>query len=150
MSITVRTSEASRAATSLLRTNRFATIAQFVRRVELPTRYRVVWQDQQVLWNQVGGVLMKTLVTSLGILALAGLMAACGPDMNAINQATQRAESDAQRASAAATSAEAASAQAQDAAKKADEEAAGAQEAVSRANDAVARLEAAFSSSVTK
>jgi hypothetical protein len=96
------------------------------------------------------GCSMKTLVTSLGILALAGLMAGCGPDMNAINQATQRAESDAQRASAAATSAEAASAQAQEAAKKADEEAAGAQEAVSRANDAVARLEAAFSSSVTK
>ncbi len=50
---------------------------------------------------------MKTLVTSLGILALAGLMAAC-TDQKAIDQASQRAESDAQRAAAAATSAEAA------------------------------------------
>src|SRR6266849_10164930 len=57
MSIMVRASEASRAVASLLRTNRFVTIAQFVRRVELPTRYRIVRQDRQVHWNQAGGVL---------------------------------------------------------------------------------------------
>ena len=93
---------------------------------------------------------MKKLVTLLGPLAAAAVMSACGPDMNAINQATQSAQASATRATAAAQSAENAANQAEAAAKQADDGANAAQASVARANDAVARLEAEFSSSVTK
>lgn len=93
---------------------------------------------------------MKKIASILGILALSGFMAACGPDMNLINQASQKAESAASRAGTAAQNAEASASQAQAAAQKADQGAASAQDSVRRANDAVARLEAAFSTSVTK
>lgn len=93
---------------------------------------------------------MKKLVTVFGVLAAAAMMSACGPDMNAINQSTQTAQSAATRAQADAQSADNAATQAETAAKQADEGANEAQASVARANDAVARLEAAFSSSVTK
>ena len=72
---------------------------------------------------------MKTLASLLGILAMAAFLSACGPDMNQINQASEKAEADVTRSEAAAKSAE---------------------DSVRKANDAVARLEAAFSTSVTK
>ncbi len=93
---------------------------------------------------------MKKLVTVFGVLAAAAVMTACGPDMNAINQSTQTAQSSATRAQAAAQNADNAANQAAAAAKQAEDEANAAQAAVARANDAVARLEAEFSSSVTK
>lgn len=93
---------------------------------------------------------MKTLASALGILMMAGLLAACGPDMKVINDATSKAEGDVTRAESAAKSAEDASTQAEAAAKKAEDAAAGAEDAVRRANDAASRLEAAFATSVTK
>ena len=48
---------------------------------------------------------MKKLVGLLGILALSGFMAACGADQAAIDQASQKAESDASRAGTAAQNA---------------------------------------------
>jgi methyl-accepting chemotaxis protein len=101
-------------------------------------------------WNQEEVVRMKKLASLLGILSLAAFMAACGPDMNAINAATQKAETDANNANTAAQNAETSAQQAQAAAQKADQGATEAQDSVRRANDAVARLEAAFSTSVTK
>jgi hypothetical protein len=103
-----------------------------------------------VYWNheEVSG--MKKIASLIGILALSGFVAACGPDQAAIDQSTQKAESDSSRAGTAALNAEASAQQAQAAAQKADQEAASAQDSVRRANDAVARLEAAFSTSVTK
>jgi hypothetical protein len=93
---------------------------------------------------------MKKLATFVGILSVAGFMAACSGNQAAIDAATQKAQSDASRASAAATTGEQASQQALAASQKADQEAASAQDSVRRANDAVARLEAAFGTSVTK
>ncbi|HUO06192.1 MAG TPA: hypothetical protein VMU16_13425 [Candidatus Binataceae bacterium] len=93
---------------------------------------------------------MKKLVSLLGVMAMAGMLAACGPDMKAISDASDRAEADATKAEASANSAEAAANQADAAAKQASDAAAGAQDAVRRANDAVSSLEAKFSTSVTK
>jgi len=93
---------------------------------------------------------MKTLATLLGILTMTALVAACGPDMKAINEATGRADAAATRAEAAADSAAKAAALAEAAAKKAGQAASGAEKSVQRANDAASRLEAAFAASVTK
>jgi ABC-type transporter Mla subunit MlaD len=93
---------------------------------------------------------MKKLIGALGILSMAGLLAACGPDMKSINNSTSKAEASATRADAAANNAEAAAAQADAADKKAEDGATSAEAAVAKANDAVARLEAAFATSVTK
>jgi hypothetical protein len=95
-------------------------------------------------------VRMKKIAMVIGVLSMAGFMAACGPDMATINSASDRAEADATRAEAAASAAEAAANQADAASKQADAAAAGAEDATRRANDAVSRLEAAFSTSVTK
>ncbi|MGH7935062.1 MAG: hypothetical protein ACREQN_18120 [Candidatus Binataceae bacterium] len=92
----------------------------------------------------------KKLACLMGILAMVSFMAACGPDMNSINQSSQKAEADATRANAAATSAEQSSQQAQAAANQANQQVASAEDSVNRANDAVKRLEAAFSTSVMK
>ncbi len=94
--------------------------------------------------------MMKKTVSVLGILSLAAFMAACGPDMKVINEATQKAQTDQTRAASAAQSAEQSAAAAQAAAQKAQGESEQAQDSVRRANDAVARLEAAFAGSVTK
>jgi hypothetical protein len=98
---------------------------------------------QEVFW-------MKTLVGVLGILAVAGALAACGPDMKVIQEATNRAQAAASKAESDATAAEGAANQAEAAAKRASEAASGAEDSVRRANDAVSRLEAAFATSVTK
>jgi hypothetical protein len=92
---------------------------------------------------------MKKLVSAIAILSVSVLVGAC-TNQDAINAATQKAQSDAQRAEAAATAAQTASQNALAASQKADQEAASADDSVRRANDAVARLEAAFSTSVTK
>jgi hypothetical protein len=93
---------------------------------------------------------MKKLASSIAILSTSLFIAACSGNQARINDATQKAQSDAQRAEAAATAAQTASQNAMAASQKADQEAASAQDSVRRANDAVARLEAAFSTSVTK
>jgi len=93
---------------------------------------------------------MKKLASILTILGLAAFVSACGPDMAAINQASDKAEADVTRAETAASAAEAAAAQAEAAAKHAEDAASGAEDAVRRANDAVSRLEASFTTSVTK
>jgi hypothetical protein len=98
-----------------------------------------IWED----------VRMKKLIGALGILTLTAVVG-CGPNMQQINESSDKAEASATRAEAAAKSAEDAAAQAEAAAKKAEEAAAGAEDAVHKANDAVARLEAAFATSVTK
>jgi methyl-accepting chemotaxis protein len=84
---------------------------------------------------------MKTLASLFGILSMAAFITACGADMNAINQWSDKAEGSAARAEASAKRAEDASAQANAAAKKAEEVASGAGESVRRANDVVARME---------
>jgi hypothetical protein len=84
-----------------------------------------------------------------GIAALV-LISGCGPDMNAINQATTKAESGASRAQASATGAEQAAQRAQAAAQKAEGNATAADASAHKASDGVARLEAMFSTSVTK
>jgi hypothetical protein len=93
---------------------------------------------------------MKKLVSLTGTLLISALVAACSGNQAKIDQATQKAESDAQRAQAAATAAQSASQNATTASQRADQETASAQDSVRRANDAVARIEAAFSTSVTK
>jgi hypothetical protein len=125
-------------------------MAQFEERIWITSRCKVVIVDPRLHRKEQEVFWMKTLATFLGILSLAAFMAACGPDMSAIDASTQKAESDASRAQAAATGAEGAAQQALAASQKADQEAASAQDSVRRANDAVARLEAAFSTSVTK
>jgi ABC-type transporter Mla subunit MlaD len=93
---------------------------------------------------------MKKLIGALGILSIAGLLAACGPDMKSINDSTSKAEASATRSDAAANNAEAAAAQSDAADRKAEEAATAAEASVSKANDSIARLEAAFATSVTK
>jgi hypothetical protein len=93
---------------------------------------------------------MKTWAGVLGILAVAGALSACGPNMAVITENNRRAEAAASKADAAASSAEQAANAADAAAKKASEEASGAEDSARRANDAVSRLEAYFASSVTK
>jgi formyltetrahydrofolate synthetase len=93
---------------------------------------------------------MKTLASLLGIVAMAGFISACGPDMKVINDATAKAQADVTKAEASAKGAEDSAAVADAAAKKAEDAAAGAEDAVRKANDSVARLEAAFATSVTK
>src|ERR1019366_1275742 len=85
----------------------------------------------------------KTIASVLGVVAMGAFMTACGPNMQTINNASERAEADA-------TAAEASANQAATAAQQAETAASGAEDAVRRANDAVSRLEAAFSTSVTK
>jgi len=92
---------------------------------------------------------MKKVTIALGAMSML-FMAACGPNMQTINNATTTAESAAQRAQADAQSADQAATTATQAASQADAAAQGAQDSVTRANDAVAKMEAAFSSSVTK
>lgn len=93
---------------------------------------------------------MKTLASTLGILTLMAFMTACGPDMNAINQSTQTAESASTRAQAAAQSADQAANQASAAAQQADQAAAGAQSSADRAKNTVEALKNFFASTVTK
>ncbi|MGH8012003.1 MAG: alanine-zipper protein [Candidatus Binataceae bacterium] len=93
---------------------------------------------------------MKKLAWLLGLLATVAIISACGPNMDVVNQSTQKAESDASRAQAAAQSAEQSSQSAQTAANQASQQVASAEDSVNRANDAVRRLEAAFSTSVMK
>jgi peptidoglycan hydrolase CwlO-like protein len=92
----------------------------------------------------------KTIATALGVLGVAVLLSACGPDMKTIQSATDRAQADATKAEASANAAEASANQAATAAQQSDAAASEAEAAVSRANDAVSRLEAAFATSVTK
>jgi hypothetical protein len=92
---------------------------------------------------------MKTMIYLLAGVALLGVTA-CGPNMQVINNASEKAEADATQAEAAANSAEASASQADAAANQANQAASGAEDAVRRANDAVSRLEAYFASSVTK
>jgi methyl-accepting chemotaxis protein len=92
----------------------------------------------------------RTIATALGVLGLAALVTACGPDMKTIQNATDRAQADATKAEASANAAEASANQAATAAQQSDAAASEAEDAVRRANDAVSRLEAAFSTSVTK
>ena len=98
----------------------------------------------------VGGYRMKTLVSLLGVLAVVSFVSACGPDMKAINAATDKANGDATRAEAAANSAAQSASQADAAAKQAEDAASGAEDAATRARNAADRLEAMFSTSVTK
>jgi hypothetical protein len=84
-----------------------------------------------------------------GLAALA-LVSGCGPDMNLINQATNKAENDASRAQASAQTAEQASQRAQAAAQKTEANANTAEAEARKASDGVARLEAMFATSVTK
>jgi hypothetical protein len=97
-----------------------------------------------------GKFVMKTLASLLGVLALVSLVTACGPDMQAINAATDKANADATRAEAAANSAEASANQADAASKQAESAASGAEDAATRARNAADRLEAAFATTVTK
>jgi hypothetical protein len=92
----------------------------------------------------------KTIASVLGVVAMGAFMTACGPNMQTINNASERAEADATKAEASANAAEASANQAATAAQQAETAASGAEDAVRRANDAVSRLEAAFSTSVTK
>jgi hypothetical protein len=92
----------------------------------------------------------KTIVSVLGVAAMAAFVTACGPNMKTINNASERAEADATKAEASANAADASANQAATAAQQAEAAASGAEDAVRRANDAVSRLEAAFSTSVTK
>jgi hypothetical protein len=93
---------------------------------------------------------MKTWVGILGILAVAGALTACGPDMKVIQENTNRAQAAQSKAESDATAAEQSATTAEAAAKKASDDATAAEDASRRANDAVSRLEAAFSESVTK
>jgi hypothetical protein len=93
---------------------------------------------------------MKTIVKMLGVVAVTALVTACGPNMQTINNATDRAQADANKAEASANAAEASANQAATAASQAEAAATESEDAVRRANDAVSRLEAAFSTSVTK
>src|ERR1019366_729896 len=93
---------------------------------------------------------MKTIVKLFGVVAVTAFMTACGPNMQTINNASERAEADATKSEASANAAEASANQAATAAQQAETAASGAEDAVRRANDAVSRLEAAFSTSVTK
>jgi hypothetical protein len=94
--------------------------------------------------------MMKTWVGVLGIVALAGALSACGPDMKVIQENTNRAQAAASKAESDATASEQSASAAEAAAKKASDDAAAAEDASRRANDAVSRLEAAFATSVTK
>jgi hypothetical protein len=93
---------------------------------------------------------MKTWVGVLGVLAVAGALSACGPDMKVIQENTNRAQAAAAKAGSDATAAEQSASSAEAAAKKATDDATAAEDASRRANDAVSRLEAAFATSVTK
>jgi hypothetical protein len=93
---------------------------------------------------------MKTWVGVLGILAIAGVLSACGPDMKVIQENTNRAQAAASKAESDATAAEQSASSAEAAAKKASDDASQAEDAARKANDAVSRLEAAFATSVTK
>jgi hypothetical protein len=93
---------------------------------------------------------MKTWVGVLGMLAMAGMLSACGPDMKVIQENTNRAQAAASKAESDATAAEQSATTAEAAAKKATDDATAAEDASRRANDAVSRLEAAFATSVTK
>jgi sensor c-di-GMP phosphodiesterase-like protein len=94
---------------------------------------------------------MKSLsVSLLAALGITTLLAACGPNMQEINQATVRAKAGADNAEAAANRAAQAAQSAQAAAQRAEQQAASAEDAARRARDAVARLEAAFRTSVLK
>jgi len=94
--------------------------------------------------------MMKTWVGVLGILAVAGALSACGPDMKVIQENTNRAQAAQAKAESDATAAEQSATTAEAAAKKASDDATAAEDASRRANDAVSRLEAAFATSVTK
>src|SRR5579883_949547 len=93
---------------------------------------------------------MKTWVGLLGIVAVAGMLSACGPDMKVIQENTNRAQAAQAKAESDATAAEQSATAAEAAAKKASDDATAAEDASRRANDAVSRLEAAFATSVTK
>src|SRR5258708_15331707 len=91
---------------------------------------------------------MKTTLKVLGVVAVTALVAACGPDMKTINNATDRAQADATKAEASANAAEASANQAAQPASQADAVATQPEDAVRRRNDGVARLEPALSTSV--
>jgi hypothetical protein len=93
---------------------------------------------------------MKSLALMSGAFAIAAMLSACGPDMNAINQANGHAENAASRARAAATSADNAANMAQKSASAADAAVASAEQARDRADAAVKNLEEAFATSVRK
>src|SRR5208337_2452526 len=105
------------------------------------------WHDDLNHWRKAR---MKTIVKVLGVVAVTALMTACGPNMQTINNASDRAQADASKAEASANAAEASANQAATAAQQSETAASDAEDAVRRANDAVSRLEAAFSTSVTK
>jgi hypothetical protein len=93
---------------------------------------------------------MSKSVRLLAGLAALAFISGCGPDMNLINQATTKAETDASRAQTSVQTAEQAAQRAQAAAQKTEANAGAAQASARKANDGVARLEAMFATSVTK
>jgi NADH:ubiquinone oxidoreductase subunit B-like Fe-S oxidoreductase len=93
---------------------------------------------------------MSKSVSLLAGLAVLVFISGCGPDMNLINQATTKAETDVSRAQTSAQNAEQAAQRAQAAAQKAEANATEAQASARKASDGVARLEAMFATSVTK
>ncbi|MGD0120805.1 MAG: hypothetical protein ABSD30_22280, partial [Candidatus Binatus sp.] len=62
---------------------------------------------------------MKTIVKVLGVAAVTALMTACGPNMQTIQNATDRAQADATKADASANAADASANQAATAAQQA-------------------------------
>src|SRR5258708_35633405 len=93
---------------------------------------------------------MKTTLKVLGVVAVTALVAACGPDMKTINNATDRAQADATKAETSANAAEASANQAAQPAAQANPARSQTEDVDRTTNHAVPRLETAFSTSVTK